>query len=432
MTQLTRALYPKDEVELSLLLALLKRRPLQECLFWVAELVYSGFDVTQLLLSIYFDFYAQLNPDLLGKLVVVLRDLVTRGDVEGIVKIIKAMRSRRSTDNVFSLRLAEPITKIKIYRGRVPNWLSAYEPRMRPFARGVKEVDWVQILKALELRHSEPRVFAEVADSVLRSCGKRSVQNDMEICGGVYNDEYHIVLAMLVRGFTEDSSLVKKRVMIKPTRDELDFIEQLNRTYALDVRERYDSGYDVSLFHQRRYPIDPDVNAFQTNRCAMGVSVAEFVSDIAMKWAVYCSETPFWQHVFRRANATGVSDTGELVFASGDQDDQIELFSGQYEYLFCLDEPYMRGLWDVTCPVITSSVGKDVVDLLEEIYGQDDDGMRMDFGDIELSNERVQYPKVWIPMLDDLNMTEDGEVGEDKKETCVFDFSRLNKILDSI
>ena len=61
---LTRFLYIKDEVELSLVTALLKKKNLQECYYWAFELYYSGFDTElfQLLWKIYFDFYYEYNP----------------------------------------------------------------------------------------------------------------------------------------------------------------------------------------------------------------------------------------------------------------------------------------------------------------------------------------------------------------------------------
>ena len=42
---LTRFLFIKDEVVLSLITALLKKQDLSECYYWVFELYYSGFEV---------------------------------------------------------------------------------------------------------------------------------------------------------------------------------------------------------------------------------------------------------------------------------------------------------------------------------------------------------------------------------------------------
>ena len=63
---LTRYLYWKDEVELSLITSLLEGENFEEVLFWLYELYYSGYEEECFYLAwkIYYDFYAHLNPKL--------------------------------------------------------------------------------------------------------------------------------------------------------------------------------------------------------------------------------------------------------------------------------------------------------------------------------------------------------------------------------
>jgi hypothetical protein len=58
----TRYLYLKDEVKLSLLISVLNKHT--DAIFWAYELFYSGFqlEMFQLLWTIYYDFFATLNP----------------------------------------------------------------------------------------------------------------------------------------------------------------------------------------------------------------------------------------------------------------------------------------------------------------------------------------------------------------------------------
>ena len=60
--QLTRYLYEKDEVKLSLILCILNKK--EESIFWAYELYYSGFkkELVDLFWSMYYDFYYTLNP----------------------------------------------------------------------------------------------------------------------------------------------------------------------------------------------------------------------------------------------------------------------------------------------------------------------------------------------------------------------------------
>lgn len=62
---LTRYLYPKEAVELSLVASLVERKSLAECYYWLDELVASGYDdVKQLFWKIFYDFYFEYHPKL--------------------------------------------------------------------------------------------------------------------------------------------------------------------------------------------------------------------------------------------------------------------------------------------------------------------------------------------------------------------------------
>jgi hypothetical protein len=63
MLCLTRYLYEKDDVKISLILSLLDKK-IDECLFWAYELYHSGYilELIDLIWEIYYDFYACLNP----------------------------------------------------------------------------------------------------------------------------------------------------------------------------------------------------------------------------------------------------------------------------------------------------------------------------------------------------------------------------------
>lgn len=62
--QFTRYLYEKDEVKLSLVCSILENKNSDDALFWAYELYYSGYkeELTQLFWTIYYDFFATLNP----------------------------------------------------------------------------------------------------------------------------------------------------------------------------------------------------------------------------------------------------------------------------------------------------------------------------------------------------------------------------------
>ena len=68
---LTRFLFMSDEVILTFLETVLKSSDLCECYYWISEYYYSGYQrkTWQLLLQIFYDFYAIKYPKLEGLIV---------------------------------------------------------------------------------------------------------------------------------------------------------------------------------------------------------------------------------------------------------------------------------------------------------------------------------------------------------------------------
>lgn len=101
--QLTRYLYSRDEVECSLLCALLEKQE-EKALFWGLELVYSGFDIFDLLFTIYYDYYYTLHPSFETYLCSVHKDWLTAGGEGHVANVIINLCFRSSSTDVFFLR----------------------------------------------------------------------------------------------------------------------------------------------------------------------------------------------------------------------------------------------------------------------------------------------------------------------------------------
>lgn len=110
----TRYLYIKEEVVIALLIALLEKRSQDECLFWTYELYYSGFqeEIFQIILKIYYDFFATLNPSMESYILVKYAEWKKAEDKEGEEDnrdkipglIIVNMLTRPFNMDVFALR----------------------------------------------------------------------------------------------------------------------------------------------------------------------------------------------------------------------------------------------------------------------------------------------------------------------------------------
>jgi hypothetical protein len=85
----TRYLYIKQEVKLSLLVALLNKNS-EQALFWVDELYYSGFisELLEYIFKIYYDFYASLNGKFETYLLKKAKEFLTSNTKDNKIKII--------------------------------------------------------------------------------------------------------------------------------------------------------------------------------------------------------------------------------------------------------------------------------------------------------------------------------------------------------
>jgi hypothetical protein len=109
--QFTRYLYEKEEVKLSLMMCILNKKD-EEAVFWAYELFYSGlsFELTELFLCIYYDFYAVLNPNFEKYLITKLKnqlqkDSIKLGEEKIISMIVNNFIIRPFSLDIFLLRM---------------------------------------------------------------------------------------------------------------------------------------------------------------------------------------------------------------------------------------------------------------------------------------------------------------------------------------
>lgn len=97
----SRYLYEVDEVKISLMMSILDKRR-DEALFWAFELFHSGFvtELGDLLLNIYYDFYATLNPTFEKH--VVLKNTMTETE---LYEIISNITTKQHNVDIYFLKL---------------------------------------------------------------------------------------------------------------------------------------------------------------------------------------------------------------------------------------------------------------------------------------------------------------------------------------
>jgi len=408
MLELTRLLYARDEVEATLLLTILKKKSIEECLFWTNELVWSGYDIRPVLWSIYYDFYAQHNPSFEKKMLRKLQQF-DNGNLNALFVVVKSMRLLKSSDNVFSLRLSKVPDSLTIYRGRTPKWLLAYDKECRPFARAASSLNWKQLILTWHNQSLTPvkmiKTFigglcessllpkgAELAESIIDERWKKTLSPFM--------DESHRALATLVCLLTPENEIESNCRMVALNASENEYLEGLRSPIPL-TKGGNQRTYDT-LIYKRHFKIDKQIGAFKLER----FDLDDFRASIVYKWPLYVSSSPFWQEVFRRYQIT-VDPNGNLDFKDDTDDKRLEAFSNDYGYVFELDDPRQTLAMEQGWAHVDSE--HDVVDVMDEIFADAED-LRMEFNELSIDISKKAY--------------------EDRRD--VFTFDKLKMILDTV
>lgn len=408
MLELTRLLYARDEVEASLLFALLNKKTIEECLFWTNELVWSGYDIRPFLWSVYFDFYAQHNPSFERKMLRKLQQFYD-GNLNALFIVIKSIRLLKSSDNVFSLRLSKVPESITVYRGRTPKWLLAYDKECRAFARASSSLNWKQLILAWHNKSLTPLKMLKTFIGGLRESSllPKSVQLEDSMIEELWYkslsplmDESHRVLATMVSLLTNESQIENNCKMIALNNSENDYLRALYAPVPL-TKGGNKQTHDT-LLYKRHFKIDSQIGCFRLQR----FETYDFRSSIVYKWALHVSNSPFWQDIFRQYEIT-LDTNGDLCFQNDIDDERLEAFSDNYGYVFELDDPRQKLAMEQGWADVEDE--RDVVDVIDEIFSNADD-LRMEFDDLEIEVNKKTY----------------------EKRRDVFTFDKLKMILDTI
>lgn len=389
MLQLTRLLYAKDEVEISLLFALLKKKTVQECIFWTYELIVSGFDLKSIIWSIYYDFYAQYNP---GLEAVISRQFkkLEKGEVLSIFALIKTIRLRKCSDNVFSLRMCKIADTFKIHKGRLPKWLIPFEKEYRPFARAVAEDDWNKVMFHLRSNNKQPFDMLKVFINTLLTNNQIYAKNDYneEILQKIWQtnlslsiNESQRALSIMISLLTKDELINTNKFLISLNNDEQDYLSSLSLNTPLDHFGRK-REYDALSF-KRHFAIDEHVSVFELKRFKYN----DLKNEIIQNWAYHCSETPYWINIFQHFGIT-ISKSKEVVFDIDASQQNQELFEEEYAFVYELDEPTQAEAMKLGWGNLQTEL--DIVDVMDIIFDENEE-LRFEFEGLLIDNTKHMY-----------------------------------------
>ena len=329
---LTRYLYIKEEVVAALLLALLDKR--EDCaLFWAYELYYSGFqnETFAFLWSIYYDFYATLNPTFEQFFLSTHKEWIKSNDPCALGNIIVNLCIRPFTTDVFMLRHVVEQFVVSTSSSDSSSLSDLKEDNDNSISH--KIADWLaehnyECLAQFIL--VECNVGTDLLAIVEESCSyfswnglgitkSKILTRFKKMSTHCPRESRKIVLAIIMQFYAMQSSCVKPK--------------NIYLTMEPDDCEKYKTLMDLSP------SLSPCRNIL-SRACAFNINVSEhlglfgFVRDAAtincyrVKWLYYASLSPYWLAAITKIGG-GIQDNS-LHKITFDDSTKEENFYEQY------------------------------------------------------------------------------------------------------
>lgn len=332
---LTRFLYAKDEVELSLMMALLNNEDLRIIYYWAYELYYSGFAIFDILLKIYLDNYYEKQPYLLNYIRKKQQLWKADGDMKHIAYVLRNMYNLQASNTVFMARqymFNYGAMKFNYQAGSVcattyndeafgPTVLYKIEGGtyrayfLRAVARRHMENVWYY-LKMLLKKGEAVEVVEEALGIVLDATILKEKDTSLLT---------HYIIACIVQVLyntdtdTDMDTDAKKHIFVVPKKEHLDHNRSLEEDKITPV-------YDT-LMHKRFVSIDQDIGSFTLARD----SFPDLEKEIWFHWEYYAMGSPLWQKRLSKWGGSVNHITKKIEFPT---DEMQEAFYELYAYEF--------------------------------------------------------------------------------------------------
>ena len=340
---LTRFLYSKDEVELSLLTALLKNEDIQIVYYWAYELYYSGFDIFEFLWKIYLDFYYEQQPYFVTYFK--RKHTLWKEDhsMSHIAYIIRNMYTLKPSCMVFMMRQymnkEDTLYPTIIYKFKEGTrwWMQSYEKQYH------------NLLLALERNHYENICY--YLHKILHKISSSSNINEINInINEIYavvmrflgcefdppidNINMHYLLAIIVRTLHFGNKIVSKKTLyVAPKEVHLQHILSLEEDIVPLSKHGLPQIYNT-LMHKRFACVDDFVGSFELARFKWSTH-EEFIKELYFNWEYYAMGSPIWLTRLKKFGGIINEKDKKIEFLSEGEDGK----EGFYEfYAYELDE----------------------------------------------------------------------------------------------
>ena len=347
---LTRYLYLFDEVGLTFLTSLLKKRSLEECYFWISELYLSGFieQSWELLWFVYYDFYYINNP--------YFRPFIHKKSVEGGLKsaltVVKNLFKMNSSSEVFVTRQYNNCVKdiTQVFRGKKPNWLLSIPNKYHGLFRFIdKKMYHFAVCSLPDVIEDDDEIFMaiqiyfQLPDEQIKSfqsdfnCNVKQnelagelatdepLTDTVDTVDNQYNNSIHVlwsIICLLI--FNRDYTSNKKKIYIACSDSEYNHIMEIHND-PIPLSKYNNPQIYRTLQHKRLYSIDPICSSFHLLR----EDVENINECYRYHWEYYAYLSPIRTERFNMYHITIDPDKKKIIFHD---DDELEEFYSQYGY----------------------------------------------------------------------------------------------------
>ena len=298
---LTRFLYVKDEVELSLLTALLKKEDLKIIYYWAYELYYSGFEAElfDLLWKIYLDFYYVHQPYF--SVYFKKKHDLWKADkkMNHVAFILRNMYNLKADGGVFLVRqkFAQELSPTILYKYKYKH--SIFDNLLLSLERKHFENIWYH-LKALLERGSSINEINQVVASFLK------VDIDPNV-------SLHYLQAVIYKTLFANNNDDKKEkhIYVMPRQEHLDEMLRLEKEVIPLTKKGNVQTYNTLLL-KRMVSIDDNIGSFEMVRW----QYKDLQREHWFHWEYYAMRSPLWMKRLEKHGGFVNHDLRKIEFTS--------------------------------------------------------------------------------------------------------------------
>ena len=313
--QLSESLYPVDEVIATFIQCLLAKHPLDECLFWLWELIYTTPNICEGIISLYQQFYSHTNHNVGRYIVRKLQEYCNDGEKRHIADIVNNLLKMSSSPDAYYIVKASQSCDGPTVMYKRTSWMFSYPTNMSCLLGAIKSrnIKNIGAYASLSLATNGFAPTKSVLILYAHSVGKPDI--DTGICdGGI------ITIAYLIARIINHIALPATKFM------------RANADSVLKMEEHFNmksTRLDNLLAERRLYSTHSFMPPADYGRFTTGTEL--FENECRLRWAYYCFNSVEWNKRFTHSGCYLDHNKRQVIWQT---DESLDAF---YSNGYCID-----------------------------------------------------------------------------------------------